>query len=768
MFTPPRSKIAGALVLAIALLAGLGWARWMAEGAALGREHARFEATHPGWSFPARVYSPALPIAGLTLKRKLAEARLRGYTENCLAKELLPGTFCEKSQRIIPRAGDSTLEPLLLGRLIGPDSELRTHLPLADAPKGLLDAIVASEDRDFRSHHGVSFTGVARALFANTKDGQYSQGASTLTMQVVRSLSQKTEKSLTRKLREMALAMGLERELGKDAVLQMYLDAPYLGQRGTLSICGFAEAAHHYFDKDIQKLDLAELATLVAILPGPGKLAPDHDREACRARRNRVLAEMARLYHYDVKAALEAPIILARPPPLPELFPTYLSVVRAKLEAQLPRPQVYGSGLVVETSIDLVMQQEAEKLFPAKAQAYEGLVSAKKGTLQAVGIALDVQTGLVRAVYGGNGASVWGFNRATQAHRQPGSSFKPLVYALAFSTHNPDGSPKYSASSTEPNSPREFKTPQGKWTPLNVGGEATPTACLAEGLAWSQNIATASLLEELGGPAPLIALAKKAGFDTTAFPQELGLALGQAEVTPIEMAQFVGMIANGGRRLEGTPVRRAVDASGAERVHPPQSLERVLEPEAAALTRELMRLVIDFGTGGAIRGVAGETGYLGPAIGKTGTTDSEKDLWFVGATPSVAMVVWLGYDMPARLGASAADFAAPLWGWWMGKASQYDATPLPDFPKQPALLKQGVCTQSGLLPNPSCKVILAPFLPGTAPKGSCTLEHEAVDPGFVTAAHESLWKRRDREAAEADAGVTAEPVAPSEPEPAEP
>lgn len=742
----------------VALLAAIGWWRWMSVGAALGLAHSNFETTHPGWSFPARVYSPRLPLAFLSVRRRVAEAKARGYAENCFAKELNPGTYCEKSHRVIPRAPGEAFEPMLLGVLVGPDGELRTHLPLGEAPKPLIDAILASEDRDFRSHHGVSFTALGRALFANTRDGQYSQGGSTLTMQVVRNLTQKTEKSLARKLREMALAMGLEHELGKDAVLQMYLDAPYLGQRGTFSVCGFSEAARHYFDQDIRALDLAQIATLVAILPGPGRFAPDHNLEACRTRRDRLLRELGTLYHYDVEAALKEPIMLAKMTAVPERFPAYLSFVRAKLEAQLPKAQVYGGGLIVETSIDLLMQQEAEKLFPLKTQAYEQLVSAKAGTMQAVGLALDVHTGLVRALYGGSGATVSGFNRATQAHRQPGSSFKPLVYALAFSARNPDGTAKFTSASTEPNSPREFKTTHGKWTPLNVGGEATVTACLAQGLAWSQNIATASLLDDLGGPKPLIAFARKSGFDTTAFPEELGLALGQAEVTPLEMAQFAGTIANGGRRLEGTPIVRATDAGGTERVHPPKPLEVVLEPQAAALTRELMRLVIDFGTGGGIRGAGGEPGYQGPAIGKTGTTDSEKDLWFVGATPDTATVVWIGFDLPARLGASAADFAAPLWGWWMGRSTQYDTLPFADFDKAPALVKQGICTQSGLLPNASCKVIVAPFVPGTAPKASCAVDHPEIDPGVNAAAHESLWKRKDREAAAVDAGEPSVPL----------
>jgi membrane peptidoglycan carboxypeptidase len=420
----------------------------------------------------------------------------------------------------------------------------------------------------------------------------------------------------------------------------------------------------------------------------------------------------------------------------------------------VPRSVEFGSGLVVETNLDVVMQQEAETLFPLKSKAYEDLVGHQKtGPLQIAGVALDASSGAVRALYGGLDLQSTGFNRATQSHRQPGSSFKPLVYALAFMQRLPDGTLKYAASSTEPNAPRLFKTAQGNWQPHNVGGESSVTASLAQGLTWSQNIATASLLDDLGGADPLINLANEVGFDTSTFPHELGLALGQAEVTPLEMAKLAATIANGGTRVEATTILRAIDARGVERITAPAAGPRVLTPEAAALTRDLMRLVIEAGTGGATRGIPGEVGYGGPAMGKTGTTDAEKDLWFVGATPKHAMVVWLGYDQPVRIGAAAADLAAPLWGWWMGHSTRVDGAKFPEFPIEPKVVKQGICTLSGQLPAAGCKVIWAPFLPGTQPTTPCTLDHSTTDAEYAPEAHESLWKRKAREAAEADAGI---------------
>ncbi|MES2641643.1 MAG: transglycosylase domain-containing protein [Myxococcota bacterium] len=748
------TTILTAVALGIAAIPATFTAReWAAEGVALADAHARYEVSHPGWSFPARVYAAATPLTEAP-KRLVAEAKARGYVENC--KDTGPGEFCGKTSTVIPRDGQA-LEPVLMGWLIGPDAEVREHLPLGDAPKHLLDAIVVSEDRAYYEHHGVNLKAMGRAVVANAQEGGYAQGGSTLTMQVVRNLAQRREKTIDRKLREMVYAWAIDEHLGKDGVLQMYLDAPYLGQKGSLSICGFAAAARFYYDKDVRDLSLDEAATLAAILPAPGKFAPDRFPEKAKERRDRVLVAMAELKGYDVTAALAAPIVTVPPTPIVERWPAYLSATRAYLEGALPPETLYGAGLVVTTGLDIHAQEEAEKLFPAKTKYFESLVGRKgDGPLEAAGVLLDAETGLVRAVYGGSEVTSTSFNRATQARRQAGSSFKPLVYALAFSQQNPDGTPKFTAASTEVNAPRTFKTPQGDWRPRNVGGEYSATACLAQGLAWSQNIATASLLEDVGGPKVLIPFATKLGFDTSKFPEEMGLALGQGEVTPLEMAQFTAMVSNGGRLVTGTPVRTAIDAGGVQRIAPPTAGEQVLTPEAAALTRELMRLVIDVGTGGASRGAGGEGGYQGQALGKTGTTDGEKDLWFVGATPTLAMAVWLGYDVPASLGAAASDLAAPLWGWWMNRSTKFQGD-APTFSETPKISKRYLCTVTGKIAGPTCRGINAPFLPDTAPKAGCPIDHppppEPVEGEEVKPGHESLWKKMAREKAERDAAA---------------
>ncbi|MBM4369179.1 MAG: transglycosylase domain-containing protein, partial [Deltaproteobacteria bacterium] len=464
-----------ACVLA-AIPAGLVARQWAAEAVALADAHVRYEVAHPGWSFPARVVTRTTPLTSAP-RRLLSEAKARGYEEHC--PEPGPGQFCAKNQSVVPKSGDA-LEPIELGWLIGPDAEVRYHLPITEAPKLLLDAIIAAEDREFREHHGVNIRSMARAALANAQDGNYSQGGSTLTMQVVRNLNQRKEKTVERKLQEMVAAWAIDDHLGKDGVLQAYLDTPYLGQRGNLSICGFEAASLHYFGHSARELSLEEAATLAGILPAPGRFAPDRFPDKAKERRDRVLDGMADVFGYDVAAARAAPVAVAEPEPFRERYPAFLSATRAYLESTLSPSVLYGAGLTIEVGLDVHAQEEAEAMFPAKTRYFEGLVGRRRDEpLQAAGVVLDVDTGLVRAIYGGTDATSISFNRATQAKRQPGSAFKPLVYAMAFEQKNAGGTPKFTSSSAEPNSPRDFNTPQGKWRPRNVGGEYTETASLA-------------------------------------------------------------------------------------------------------------------------------------------------------------------------------------------------------------------------------------------------------------------------------------------------
>lgn len=719
--------------------------------------HTKHKVAHPGWSFPARIWSGSASME-LPTSRLIAHARLRGYIQSCPPAS--PGEYCSKTGTVIPRGGHFpegiqpsglagwtrplALEPILIGYLIGPDSEVREHLPLAEAPDHLIDAIMAAEDDDFRSHPGVNPLSSLRALFANMSDGGYSQGGSTLTMQVVRLMTQRREKTMVRKLREMAMAVSLDGHLGKDGVLQMYLDGPYLGQSGGRSICGFQAAARHYWGKDAADLTLAQAATLAAILPAPGRYGPDVAPKQAKLRRDRVLRKLKER-GYDVTQARAEPMGVNLHPLPGSKFPPYLQATRAWLEDHLSHEVVYGSGLEVYTGLNLVAQAKTEKVLTKRLKFIQRRTGQRGGApLQAAAALLDPLTGAMVAAFGGTQETATDFNRATQARRQAGSAFKPVVYALALSRMDGDGMPLYKSSDVVQNGLRTFDGTEG-WRPRNISGHYSKSRTLAYALPWSENVATASLLEELGGPRYLVDFAGRLGFDTHWLPEEMGLALGQGEVTPVEMATFAATIINGGRRATGSPVHSARDAAGQVRVGAIAPDRPVMTPEAAALTRELMRGVVEFGTGNPVRGAAGIHGYKGPAIGKTGTTDKELDLWFVGGTPYFASALWIGYDKPTPVGGSASDFAAPLWGWWMRAVHQ--DLPTKEF-EGPIIETHRICANTGKKPIPGCLSVLAPFLPGTAPQEMSTVC--ALAP--VKPAGGNIWRRRAARAVANKAG----------------
>lgn len=752
------------LVGFVVAFAVVAWPRWRAvalETEAMVDAHRSHAVAHPGWSFPARVWSAPAPL-DLPAPRRVAHARARGYTESCPAE--LPGTVCPETGTVVPRGGrfpegvqpagaqgwdrPLAMEPMLLGQLVGPDAEIREYMRIDEAPPHLIAALVAAEDNAYFEHSGVNLRGVVRAAWVAAQGGAR-QGASTITMQVVRNLSQRKDRTLTRKVHEAMAAVALDRHLGKDAVLEMYLNAPYLGQHGSFSICGFQAAAHYYYGVDASALSVAQAATLASILPAPGRFSPERHPDTARERRDRTLRRMGELGwpRADITAALSEPVTASVHPPPEPLHPAFLQATRAWLEEAVDDATLYGAGLEVHTAMDVVAQQTSERVLPDRLRFLEKMLGRRgEAPLEGAAAVVDPRTGLLVATWGGTQDLATDFNRATQAQRQSGSSIKPLVYAMAFAERDAAGAAPWRAHSTIRNDRHVFTGTDG-WYPRNVGGKYSSTSTLAMALAWSQNVATASLLETLGGPTAMVAFARRFGFSTRGWRDELGLALGTGEVTPLEMARFVATVLDDGRLASGRPVLTAIDAAGAVRVPRPPARAPVIDPEAAALTRDLMRLVIEYGTGGAARGAAGAAGMQRPTIGKTGTTDSEKDVWFVGGTPDYAGALWIGYDQPARIGGSASDLAAPLWGWWM-RAVHEGLPPAPLEGSVPTR-GRGVCTETGRHGNASCTLIWAPFVGDERPSGSCPLDHPAPDP--TAEKYEGLWKRKAREDAEAAA-----------------
>ena len=399
----------------------------------------------------------------------------------------------------------------------------------------------------------------------------------------------------------MAMAVTIDGYLGKEGILQMYLDAPYLGQAGNLSICGFEAASRHYWGKSAKDLSLGEAATLAGILPAPGRYGPDIAPKLAKLRRDRVLKRMSAM-GYDVSQAREEPVEVNMTSVPETQYPSYMQATRAWLEAHLPSKTVYGAGLNVYTALDVVTQLRTEKTLDEKI-AYLEARWARKVT--------NLSRPLVH------------WSTPTRAHWWPSTVVATHLLPDLTVRRRREGRPDHPSSHwctdwhslgwtamvcrcIPPQiryriSVEHLRIPmdgvQGMW----VGSIPTPFRWHTR-LATSANIGTASLLEELGGPRHLVDFADRLGFEKRWLPEEMGLALGQGEVTPLEMAAFVGSVVNGGRRSTGSPVLLARDAARQIPVGALTPERPVMSPEAAALTRELMRGVVLSGTGGSIRG----------------------------------------------------------------------------------------------------------------------------------------------------------------------
>jgi membrane peptidoglycan carboxypeptidase len=739
------------MILSAIIILYPNWKHFENETIEMIEQHRQFETSHPGWSFPGKLFSSPASLQ-LPKERRIQQAKLRNYTLNCPAKK--PGEYCDDGT-IIPRGGifaegtqppgvenwtrELAMEPIYLGPIIGPDSELREHLPIEDAPDHLIAALLHSEDAEFYEHSGVNIVAFLRAVVANLQGGSYKQGASTITMQVARNLVQRKEKTIERKLREIAFAVILDKHLSKKEILQMYIDMPYLGQDGSFSICGFASAAQFYFNKDIRDVTLDEAAILVGILPAPGSFRPDKFPDKAQEKRDRVL-NLLKNEGWDVQSSIESPIPISTNSQLTKyIHPAYVQASISWLTTRIDPDILYGAGLNVHTAMDPVIQKETEHIFTERIKyLMKRLRLPKDPPLEAAAVLINPQTGYMEAVYGGTINSPYDFSRATQAKRQAGSSFKPMVFTLAFSQFDENGNTKWKSFDILKNQRKTFKDTNG-WRPKNIGTSEvySRTTTVANAITRSQNIATANLLEANGGPKALIAFAKDVGFDTSNFPEEMGIALGQAEVTPLEMAQFMAMISNGGHKVKGFPVISAYDLSGKNHIVQHPLGRRVINDDTAAMIKELMRLVIRYGTGGAIRGIGGKKGYTDMSIGKTGTTDKSKDLWFIGATPNYASAIWLGYDQPTKMRGTASDIAAPMWGWWMREV--HKGIPVKKQFNGVKLKRRNLCRLTGQFANETCKRLPFPLLEGHKPRGTCPEEHPPPDPDKPK--FKSIWYR---------------------------
>lgn len=615
-----------------------------------------------------------------------------------------------------------TFDPPLLAAMPPGGRERRRRVPLSRIPRVVRDAVLAIEDRRFYEHPGVDLLRTAAALLTNLRgDRPYLVGGSTLTQQLVKNVFLTPEKTLTRKLLEQMMAIILERRLTKDQILELYLNEVYLGQRGSFAIHGVAEAARLYFGKDVTNLTLSEAATLAGMIQAPPVYSPVRSPARARDRRNVVLRAMVEAGWLAPEAArqAEAEPLAAAPGGLEAEAPYFVDLVGQTLAGQFPA--LASHPVDVHTTLDLHLQRIAQDAVREGLAAVDARLARRRVArrAQAALVAVDARTGDVLAFVGGRTYSTSQFNRVVHARRQPGSVFKPFVYLAAFEAAVEEGRTDVTPATLLADEPATFLVGAAEWTPGNYEDEYEGVITARRALTMSRNLATIRMAERVGFE-KVAAFWRQ--FGTSMPPQPYpSIALGVFEATPWEIAEAFTIFTNGG---ETRPLRTIVRLEQDGRplpLPPPPPPRRVARPDTTFLVTYMLQGVLDEGTGAGARAA----GFTLPAAGKTGTTNDLRDAWFVGFTPELLTVVWVGHDDNRALGLSGAQAALPIWTAFMRRALAGRA-PVP-FDPPDGVAFVDIDRDTGDLAGPGCpRIITEAFLAGTEPAALCALHNPAV------------------------------------------
>lgn len=558
--------------------------------------------------------------------------------------------------------------------------EFRIFVPLARVPKLVQEAILDAEDAQFYQHGAISLKGMARAAIRNLASARLKEGGSTITQQLAKSLFLSAERTLTRKIKEIQLAQEIERIYSKDKILEMYLNTIYFGG----GAYGIEAAARTYFGKSVGQLTLAEATVLGGLPKAPSSYSPFSNLKKAKERRDYVLRRMEKEGHVtaaQARAAKRLPITLA---PLFKgrgIAPAFVDYVRKELEPKYGRVLLTRGGLRIYSTLNLDMQRTAMDAIRRglvgieKAQGPKRKAGASdQGMLEGALVALDPRTGQIRAMVGGRDYARSQFNRAVQARRQPGSAFKPFVYAAAFE-HG------FNPASLMDDYPVSYSIAQNgrmvEWKPENFDHQFRGPVTLRRALEESINVPTVRLLEAVGIE-PVISLAHRMGL-ASELRREYALALGVSEVSLLELTSAYGVLADGGIRVPPTSVRR-VTAPNEDILEASEVTgERVLPEEVAFLVTSVLEGAVERGTAKRAR-IPGQG-----VAAKTGTSQDAADLWLMGYTPRLAAGLWVGYDQPRPLGSqeSAGRLVAPIWADFMRRV-------LHDLPPETATIPDRV------------------------------------------------------------------------------
>ncbi|HEV8150461.1 MAG TPA: PBP1A family penicillin-binding protein [Gemmatimonadales bacterium] len=565
--------------------------------------------------------------------------------------------------RPVPWRGEGERRsPVAIGTLNGTALERRIPAELSALPQQLIQAVLAVEDQRFYQHHGLDLRRIGGALLANLKARSITQGGSTLTQQLAKNLFLSTRRTPLRKLREAALALVLEARYDKATILEAYLNEIYLGQDGARPIHGVGAAARYYFGKDVHDITLADAALLAGMISAPNRYSPIRNPGAARQRRDLVLqlmAEQRRIPQSQAERASRARLTTrAHPAPVIEgrWFRDYVLLgAPDRVTARAPR-----RGTAIYTTLDATLQRAAER---AVRSGFERL---RTPGIEAALLALDPRTGEILAMVGGRDYGASQFNRATEALRQPGSAFKPVV-ALAALERSEGREPAFTLASVVEDEPLRVRTSSGPWEPANYDGQFRGRVTLREAMEQSLNVPFARIGIAVG-PERIVATARRLGIGSPLRPVP-SLALGSSEVTLLELVRAYGVLAAAG----GLATTRSVLGRGryGEAVEPPgpPELARVEDPAVAYLVTSTLEGVVARGTGRALS----QYGRFEGIAGKTGTSNDWRDAWFIAYSPSLVVGVWVGFDDGRSLRLTGAGAALPIVARFLEQAGSDEA-----------------------------------------------------------------------------------------------
>lgn len=548
----------------------------------------------------------------------------------------------------------------LKGRLLTSlhDEANREVVPLNKISPNLKRAVMAIEDSHFYQHHGINPGGVMRALAANLEANQTVEGGSTLTMQLVKNLFLSPKRALSRKAAEAVLSIRLEQIFTKDQIMELYLNQVYWGH----NLYGVETAARSYFNKSAADLNLAEAAMMAGIIQAPEEYSPFSNYKLAKQRQATVLDRMVRLKWITPEEAQEArehPLLVGRITSFPgSKLPYVTEAVVQELNQRFGREAVLKGGMRVQTTIDMNFQRMAERTVRNWHETlYQQGVFYDRDNGQIALVAVDPRTHFVKAMVGGADFKKSQYNRAVQAQRQPGSAFKPFVYYAAFATG------KYGPDSIVSDSPVSYRDGDGYYSPQNYGGSFSGAVSIRKAIEVSLNVPAVKIGQEVGLN-KVVEVCRVLGFKSPITPV-ISLPLGSVDVTPMEMAGAYATFASNGWASDTTFIVQVTDSNGKVLLDNTPKRRLVLDPWSAASINDVLQGVITNGT--ATRAQIGR-----PAAGKTGTTSSERDVWFVGYVPQLSTAIWVGNDdyTPLARGSTGGGYVAPIWRDFMAQAVQ--------------------------------------------------------------------------------------------------